>query len=83
MCQKQPSSISHIVVSYYSVESPNERDACMPIVYILVNGISEIYCLLDTGSTSTYVTTNSVSKLSLPTKSTNSSFKTSNYILSR
>ena len=50
----------------------------MPIVRILVNGTHEMYALLDTGSTSTFVTSHLVSKLSLPTSSTNLNLKTLN-----
>ena len=58
---------THVSNNTVGSDMSNNLRVCLPIVRILVNGTHEVYVLLDTGSTSTLVTNDLVSKLSLPT----------------
>ena len=62
---------THVTNNSVGSDMSNNVRVCMPIVRILVNGTHEMYALLDTGLTSTFVTNHLVSKLSLPTSSMN------------
>lgn len=48
-----------------SVYDKHQNDVFMPIVHALINNTVKINCLLDTGSTSSFITNNLVSRLGL------------------
>ena len=74
---------THVTNNRIRSDMSNNLRICMPIVCIHVNGTHEVYALLDTGSTSTFVTNDLVSRLSLPTSFTNLNLKSMNIYINK
>ena len=67
-CTTKHNSLLHKFTSAanYSANSKNNVNSVMPIVHVMINNTVKLRCLLDTGSTSSFIAKNVVSKLNLP-----------------
>ena len=66
-CTTKHNGLLHKFTSVASNSATNKSvNAVMPIVHVMINNTLKVRCLLDTGSTSSFVTKNLVSKLDLP-----------------
>ena len=66
-CTTKHNGLLHKFTSVASNSATNKSvNAVMPIVHVMINNTLKVRCLLDTGSNSSFVTKNLVSKLDLP-----------------
>ena len=66
-CTTKHNGLLHKFTSVASNSAANKSvNAVMSIVHVMINNTLKVRCLLDTGSTSSFVTKNLVSKLDLP-----------------
>ena len=66
-CTAKHNGLLHKFTSVASNSAANKSvNAVMPIVHVMINNTLKVRCLLDTGSTSSFITKNLVSKLDLP-----------------
>ena len=66
-CTTKHNGLLHKFTSVASNSATNKSvNAVMPILHVMINNTLKVRCLLDTGSTSSFVTKNLVSKLDLP-----------------
>ena len=66
-CTTKHNGLLHKFTSVASNSATNKSvNAVMPIVHAMINNTLKVRCLLDTGSTSSFITKNLVSKLDLP-----------------
>ena len=66
-CTTKHNGLLHKFTSVASNSATNKSvNAVMPIVHVMINNTLKVRCLLDTGSTSSFVTKNLVSKLGIP-----------------
>ena len=66
-----------------AVGNTEASNVCMPIVRVITNKVPDIYCILDTGSSSSFISANLVSKLRLPTTPTSINLETLNNTMSK
>ena len=62
----------------YSANNMNNVNSVMPIVHVMINNTVKLRCLLDTGSTSSFIAKNVVSRLNLPCSPANLNLMTLN-----